>query len=201
MKTVALVPIKMNNERTPGKNTKLLGDGTPLIKCILSTLVTCDEIDEVYVYCSNDEIKKYLIDGVRYLKRDEKYDTANADVNDMFRTFSREVRADIYVLAHATAPFQTKESIDKGIREVKTGKYDSALAVTKMLDFYWKDNLPENYDTKRIPRTQDLEPIFVETTGLYIFTKNVIEERRSRIGYNPYLLEVSKVEACDINDP
>lgn len=31
MKVVALVPIKMNNERTPGKNTKKLSDDIPLI--------------------------------------------------------------------------------------------------------------------------------------------------------------------------
>ena len=201
MKVVALVPIKMNNERTPGKNTKRLSDGAPLIKCILNTLTVCKEIDDVYVYCSNEAIKEYLIDGVHYLKRDAKFDTATADVNDMFRTFSLEVSADIYVLAHATAPFQKPENIDKGIRQVKSGEYDSALAVTKMLDFLWQDGKPVNYDTLKIPRTQDLKPYYVETTGLYIFTKKVIQERKSRIGDKPYLLEVSKIESTDINDP
>lgn len=201
MKVVALVPIKMNNERTPGKNTKRLSDGTPLIKCILNTLTVCKEIDDVYVYCSNEAIKEYLIDGVHYLKRDAKFDSAAADVNDMFRTFSLEVSADIYVLAHATAPFQKPESIDKGIRQVQSGEYDSAFAVTKMLDFFWQDGKPVNYDTLKIPRTQDLNPYYVETTGLYIFTKKVIQERRSRIGDKPYLLEVSKIESTDINDP
>ena len=201
MRTVALVPIKMNNERTPGKNTKSLGDGTPLIQCILKTLIDCKEIDDVYVYCSNEAIKDYLIDGVHYLKRDAKFDTATADVNDMFRTFSLTVPADIYVLAHATAPFQEPESIDKGVQQVKLGEYDSALAVTKMLEFFWQDGKPVNYDTLKIPRTQDLNPYYVETTGLYIFTKKVIQERRSRIGDKPYLLEVSKIESTDINDP
>ena len=201
MRTVALVPIKMNNERTPGKNTKKLSDGTPLIQCILKTLKDCKEIDDVYVYCSNEAIKEYLIDGVHYLKRDAKFDTATADVNDMFRTFSLEVPADIFVLAHATAPFQEPESIDKGIRQVKSGEYDSALAVTKLLEFFWQDGKPVNYDTLKIPRTQDLNPYYEETTGLYIFTKRVIQERRSRIGDKPYLLEVSKIESTDINDP
>ncbi len=201
MKVVALVPIKMNNERTPGKNTKKLSDGTPLIQCILKTLTACKEIDDVYVYCSNAAIKDYLIDDVHYLKRDLKFDTATADVNDMFRTFSLEVPADIYVLAHATAPFQEPESIDRGVREVKSGKYDSALAVTKMQEFIWQDGHPVNYDTKKIPRTQDLTPYYVETTGLYIFTKKVIQEIQSRIGNKPYLLEVSKVESTDINNP
>lgn len=201
MKVVALVPIKMNNERTPGKNTKLFDDGTPLIHFILKSLMNSDEIDETYVYCSREEIKDYLIDGVKYLKRDEKFDTATADVNDMFYTFSQEVDADIYVLAHATAPFQTSESINKGVLAVKSGEYDSAIAVTKMQEFVWENGKPMNYSPEKIPRTQDLPPLFVETTGMYIFTKEVITNLRRRIGNNPYLLEVSKIEATDINDP
>ncbi len=201
MKTVALVPIKLNNERTPGKNTRKFDDETPLIECILSTLKECKEIDDIYVYCSREEIKEYIIPGIRYLKRNSKFDTDTADVNDMFYTFSKEVPADIYVLAHATAPFQKAESIDKGIKFVKTGEYDSAIAVKKMQEFIWKDGRAFNYDTKIIPRTQDLQPLFVETTGLYIFTKSVIQEKRSRIGDRPYMLEVSTVESIDINNP
>lgn len=201
MKVVALVPIKMNNERTPGKNTKCFDDGTPLIQCILKTLLKCKEIDEIYVYCSKEEIKEYLLPGVNYLKRDERFDTAQANVNEMFYTFSNEVPADIYVLAHATAPFQKAESIDAGVREVKSGIYDSAIAVKKMQEFIWKDGTPFNYNPDFIPRTQDLDPLFVETTGLYIFNRNVIQKRRSRIGEKPFMLEVSPVEATDINNP
>ncbi len=201
MKVVALVPIKMNNERTPGKNTKLFDDGTPLIHFILKSLSNAKEVDETYVYCSKEEIKEYLTDGVNYLKRDEKYDTSTADVNDMFYAFSQAVDADIYVLAHATAPFQTPESIDRGVLAVKSGEYDSAIAVTKMQEFVWENGKPMNYNPENIPRTQDLAPLFVETTGMYIFTKEVITNLRRRIGNNPYMLEVSKLEATDINDP
>lgn len=34
-----------------------------------------------------------------------------------------------------TAPFQTSETIDKGIIAVKSGEYDSAIAVRKMQEF------------------------------------------------------------------
>lgn len=201
MKVTAFVPIKMNNERTPGKNTKELSDGTPLIHCILKTLLETKEIDDIYVYCSKEEIKNYLLPGIKYLKRDEKYDTAQADLNDMFYTFSKQVPSDIYVLTHATAPFLKAVSIDKGVDVVKSGEFDSVIAVKKIQEFIWKDNIPFNYDINHIPRTQDLEPLFAETTGLYIFTRNVIEKKRSRIGHNPYLLEVSEIEATDINNP
>lgn len=201
MKTVALVPIKMNNERVPGKNTKLLCDGTPLIHMILHALKGASEVDEIYVYCSNEQIKNYIIPGVHYLKRDEKYDTAQADVNDMFRTFSLNVPADIYVLAHATAPFLKSESINKAVQAVKSGEYDSAIAVRKMQEFLWHDGKAVNYNPLKIPRTQDLEPLYVETTGMYVFTKEVIQQRRSRIGERPYLQIVSAIEATDINNP
>lgn len=36
--TVAFVPLKLNNERLPGKNTKPFTNGKPLITYILSTL-------------------------------------------------------------------------------------------------------------------------------------------------------------------
>ncbi len=201
MKTVAFVPVKMNNERTPGKNTKPLFDGTPLIQMILRSLQGCCEIEETYVYCSKEKIEDYLLPGINFLKRDEKYDTAQADVNDMFYSFSQKVPADIYVLAHATAPFLKSSSIDEGVKVVKNGEFDSAIAVRKMQEFFWKDGAPLNYDTKHIPRTQDLEPYFVETTGLYIFTRDVIQTRRSRIGKKPYMICVSPIEATDINNP
>lgn len=201
MKVVALVPIKMNNERVPGKNTRIIGENTPLIQLILNTLLDVKNIDEVYVYCSNDEIKKYMLPCVRYLKRDRKYDTADADVNDMFYTFSETIPADIYVLAHATAPFLKSESIYNAIEAVKSGEYDSAIAVRKMQEFLWKDGQAVNYNPKQIPRTQDLDPLYVETTGMYVFTKQVIQNVKSRIGNNPYLQIVSPIEAIDINNP
>lgn len=201
MKVVAFVPVKLNNERLPGKNTKELSDGTSLMHCIQKSLLNSKNVDEVYVYCSNDKAKDYVLDGVTLLKRDEKYDTATADVNDMFYTFSKTVDADIYILAHATAPFLKPESIDRGVSAVASKEYDSAIAVKKMQEFFWADGKPMNYSPNKIPRTQDLQPIYVETTGMYIFTKDVIQKLKRRIGDKPYMLEVSEIEATDINNP
>lgn len=61
-KTVAFVPVKLNNERIPGKNTKPFDGGEPLITYILNTLKTVDKIDAIYVYCSDEEVVKYLPD-------------------------------------------------------------------------------------------------------------------------------------------
>lgn len=109
-KTVAFVPLKLNNERLPGKNTKAFKGGKPLLTYILETLTKADGIDEAYVYCSNEEVKKYLPDGIRFLKRSESLDTNSTLIIDVLKSFASDVDADIYVLTHATAPFIKKKN-------------------------------------------------------------------------------------------
>jgi CMP-N-acetylneuraminic acid synthetase len=201
MKIVAVIPIKLNNERVPGKNIKCFSDGTPLIRCIQSTLKKSKLINEIYVYCSKETIRDYLVNDVLFLQRDRVYDNQTATMNDILYAFSNDVNADIYVLAHATAPFLKTASIDKGIEAIVKEEYDSVVSVEKMQEFIWQDDKPFNYDIAHIPRTQDLPPLFIETTGLYIFKRDVIQSLKTRIGKKPLLLEISKIEAIDINYP
>ena len=70
MKVVGLVPIKLNNERMPNKNILPFDGGKPLISYILDTLISIKKIDDIYVYCSSKEIKKFLPKGVSFLQRD-----------------------------------------------------------------------------------------------------------------------------------
>ncbi|MCD8107328.1 MAG: hypothetical protein LUE20_05130 [Oscillospiraceae bacterium] len=68
MKTVAIVPMKLNNRRLPRKNTKCFTNGKPLCYYILSTLLAVDDVDEVYVYCSNPDIQEFIPDGVKHFE-------------------------------------------------------------------------------------------------------------------------------------
>lgn len=201
MKTVAIVPMKLNNERLPGKNTKCFTGGEPLCHYILSTLLTVEGVDEVYVYCSNEEIKKYIPEGVKYLKRSESLDQSTTKINEVLKSFAEDVDADIYILSHATAPFVSKESFEKALQKMKQEGYDSALTVNKVQEFLWKDGKPFNYELDNIPRTQDLTPLYSETSGFYMFKRDIIMEHNRRIGFNPYLLEISKIESVDIDEP
>lgn len=201
MKTVAFVPIKMNNERLPGKNTKAFDNGQPLIYYILSTLKKVEGLDEIYVYCSNEEICKYIPDGINFLKREEYLDLSTTSFNEVLTTFADKIEADYYILTHATAPFISQKSFEKAIQIVKTTNYDSVLTVSELKEFLWKNGKPFNYSPESIPRTQDLEPMYTETCGMYLYSRDLILKENRRIGYNPYLLKVSKIEALDVNEP
>lgn len=199
MKTVAFVPIKLNSERLPLKNIRPFTNGEPLINYVLNTLLCVTEIDEIYVYCSSKDILQYLPEGIKFLERDPYYDLSTTKFNEVLSSFAELIEADTYVLAHATAPFITAKSISLGIEKVEKEGYDSAFSVSEMQEFLWKDGCPFNYSLDNIPRTQDLEKLYVETCGLYVYCRELIMNQGRRIGNNPYLIPVSKIEACDIN--
>ena len=111
------------------------------------------------------------------------------------------IDADIYVYAHATAPFITVETMKQCIEAVKSGDYDSAFCASKIQTFLWKNGEPLNFDASNLPRTQDLEPIYQETSGVYVFTKEVYRKCGRRIGMKPFIKEVSFKETIDIDNP
>lgn len=199
-KRIAMVmPIKLNNERLPNKNTRLLG-GKPLLRWQLDALNEIENIDKKYVFCSEDKIIQYLPEGIEFLKRSKELDLPTKNFNDIFESFIEKVSADIYIYAHATAPFIKKETAIDCIEKVAYGENDSAFCAVKLQDFLWKNGNPLNFNADKMPRSQDLEIIWRETSGIYVFARNVFAENHRRIGKNPFIKEVSYREAVDINN-
>lgn len=201
MKIVAFVPIKLNNERAPGKNVKRFDDGTPLLTHFLKTLVQVSEIDECYVFCSKEEVKDYLIPGVHFLKRPEYLDTKEATPQDIIKSFMDKVDADVYLVCHCTSPFVKAERISECIRKVTNEAYDSAFTGERIQRLMWYAGKPMNFDAANIPRTQDLPVYYNEVSAAYVFKKETFEKLKRRIGENPYICEVSGVECVDIDYP
>lgn len=200
MKIVAIMPIKLINERCPGKNTRILGD-KPLLQHELDSLKATGLCDSINVYCSDEAVVPFLPEGVNFIKRPEFLDLPTSNFTQIFDNFMNTVDADIYVYAHATAPFISIETMKQCIEAVKSSEYDSAFCAVKLQDYLWQDGEPLNFDASNLPRTQDLKPIYQETSGVYAFTKEVYQNYKRRIGKKPFIKEVSFKEAVDIDNP
>lgn len=202
MKVVAFVPVKLNNQRMPGKNVKRFDDGTPLITLFLKTLVRVKSFNEVYVFSSSPEIKNYLVAGAKFLQRPEYLDSQEATPQQIIREFIKRIDADIYAVCHCTSPFVTVEHFEECVQAVKNGGYDSSFTAEKLQRLLWEnDSKPMNFDAADIPRTQDLKPIYCEISAAYVFRKEVFEKYQRRIGMNPYITIVSGIECVDIDYP
>jgi len=197
MKIVALVPIKLESERIPFKNIRRLGNH-PLCYYILNTLKKVSDIDRIVVYCSSDKIRDYLPDGVEYLQRPASLDKSETLGMEIYRKFAEEIVADYYLLCHTTSPYLKVSSIETGIHAIKSG-YDSAFTVNRKKTFVWYDGQPLNYDLNQIPRTQDIKPIYVETSAYYLFSRETLLCDR-RIGDKPFMVETSELESIDIDE-
>lgn len=195
---IAIMPIKMENERLPGKNIMHLGN-VPLLQYTLNNLKQIKCIEQVYVFCSQEEIIKYLPEGIMYLPRPAYLDLPQSNFNQIFDEIIARIDADIYIYAHATAPFVTVETMQECLGAVLSGRYDSAFCAVKIQDFLWKDNKPLNFEAENMPRSQDIAPIYRETSGIYVFKKTVYKKYHRRIGMTPFIKEVSYKEAVDIN--
>lgn len=202
MKVVSFIPIKLNNQRLPGKNLLPL-DGRPVCDYLFDTISQIDEIDEKYVYCSDEAIKPYIAPykdkGLQFLKRDSYLDGFLVKGLEIIDRFVKDVDADIYVLTHVTQPFTKADSISNALKKVVSGEYDSAFSAIELQDYMWMNGKPFNYDMKNIVRTQDLEPIYQETGAFFIFRKEVYTELGQRIGNHPYISQIDQFEAVDID--
>jgi len=198
MKVALFIPIKLNNQRLPGKNIMEL-NGKPLCSYLFETISELDDVDYKYVYCSDEKIKDYMPSGLTFLKRPARLDGFEIKGLDIIDQFVKDVDADIYILTHVTQPFVKLESFKKALSPVLDGTHDSAFSAISSYGYYWMNGKPINFNPSDIVRTQDLTPLMMETGAFYIFTKEVYTKLHRRVGNNPHIQTIDQFEAIDID--
>lgn len=198
MKIAAFATIKLNSERVPHKNIQPIGS-RPLCYHILDTALQVKQINDVYVYCSDEEVTQYIPESSKFVKREKWLDGNEIKAKDTYTAFINDVDADIYIAMCTTSPFTQKETLENALNKVLNEGYDSAFTARKMQTFAWYQGQPINYDVGNVPRTQDIAPVFVETSAFFIFKKELWTKYGRRIGFNPYIQEVGEIEGVDID--
>lgn len=202
-KIVALVPMRHKSERVPGKNYRLFA-GKPLYHHIVSSLLACPYINEI---CIDTDSPFILSDAkknfpVRIIERPQHLCADTEPMNNILLYDITQVEADFYLQTHSTNPLLTSTTISNAIETfLQPGEHDSLFGVTRLQTRLY-DNLgnPLNHDPNILLRTQDLPPVYEENSTLYLFTREVLEKKKNRIGYRPLMFEVNREEAIDIDE-
>jgi len=207
MEIVALLPMKGNSERVPNKNLRLF-NGRPLYHVVLSELLKSKYITKVAINTDSEKIKADANEhfpSVIIIDRPVEIQGDFVPMNDIIAYDMEQLPAEIYVQTHSTNPLLLAETLDKGIELFlsEKEKIDSVFSVTRLQTrLYWKDGKPVNHNPAELLRTQDLPPVFEENSNFYIFTKDSFTKAgNKRIGLNPLMIEVDKLEAADIDEP
>jgi len=209
-KVIALLPMKGNSERVKNKNLKNFS-GKPLYHRVMDTLISSKYIDKVVVNTDSEAIKQDLLKNYNQttiiIDRPQAIVGDFVSMNKIIEHDINSVDADYYVQTHSTNPLLTVSSLDNALEAMfklyPEGSHDSIYAVTKwQTRLYSKDGSPFNHNPKELLRTQDLEPLFEENSNFYIFTKEAFKNAgNKRIGLNPKMHELDKIEAIDIDEP
>lgn len=205
MQIAALVPMRHQSERVPGKNYRPLA-GKPLYQHILTTLLAVPEITRVVV----DTDSPIIMDGVReffpqvtLLERPEHLRAGTIPMNEILLHDTAQIPADLYLQTHSTNPLLRAETIHRALAALLESypSYDSLFGVTRLQTRLW-DGLarPINHNPNILLRTQDLPPIYEENSCIYIFTRAILESRRNRLGERPLMFEIPSEEAQDIDE-
>lgn len=201
MSVACFIPIKSNSERVKGKNFRILC-GKPLYQHIILNVLDSQMFDDVYVDTNSAEVKKYCVENnIKVIDRKVELAANTANGNDLLNHWYRLFPDyDYYFQLFATAPFLQPSSIKTAVSSlIDSTRYDSVFTAISEHGFYWYSGQPVNYRPGILPRSQDMEPVFEETTGLYGITNAALKKYCCRIGANPCIVPVSKFEAVDIN--
>lgn len=204
-KIVAFVPMRHSSERVKGKNYRLFA-GRPLYHYIVENLLSCDKISEVVIDTDSPDIMQDCqrhFPLVRLLERPAHLRAGTVPMNDVLLNSVQQVPADFYVQTHSTNPLLSVLSIVGAVEMFLSNYplYDSLFTVTKLQVRLW-DVLARaiNHNPAILLRTQDLPVVYEENSCLYIFTKDMLLTKHNRIGNRPYLFEIDKREATDIDE-
>ncbi len=203
-RTVAIIPMRHNSERVPGKNYRPLA-GIPLYHHIVRTLSAVPEIDMVVIDTDSELIISDCAEHfphVQVLLRPEHLRDGAIAMNDVLLNTLDQVEADVVLQTHSTNPFLKRETVSAALNLFsQPGQpFDSVFSVTRLQARLWDAEIrPVNHDPSVLLRTQDLPPLFIENSCFFIFTPSLLRERGNRIGARPFMVEMQPLEAIDID--
>lgn len=207
---VALLPMKANSERVPGKNFRLFA-GKPLFRWILDTLLELDEIEKVVINTDARQLllSNGLVESERVVIRDRKPELCGdaVSMNRVLRDDVEAVEAKRYLMTHTTNPLLSEDTIRKALHAFvegveKSEKFDSLFTVNRFQARFYRANVsPVNHDPDRLVPTQELEPWYEENSMLYLFSRESFFRTGSRIGRSPMMFATPRMESVDIDVP
>lgn len=203
----ALLPMKSHSERVPNKNMRKF-NGKPLYHAIMNSLLKSKYISQVIINTDSEIIKKDALNyfnKVCVIDRPKKIQGDLVPMNHIIAYDLSQVEGEHFLQTHSTNPLLKTETIDIAIetyfKKLKEG-YDSVFSVTRIQSrLYWENGTPINHNPKELLRTQDLPVVFDENSNFYIFSKKSFASAgNKRIGLKPFLFEINKLEAVDIDN-
>lgn len=200
--------MKEHSERVPNKNLRLFA-GEPLFYKIVVSLMGSKYVSKILIDTDSRKIEEQALKinkngKIRIIQRPPELCGDFVSMNEIIKYDLTQAEDKHFLQTHSTNPLLTTKTIDAAIEKylsvIKTD-YDSLFSVTRwQTRLYNKDGMAINHNPDELVRAQDLAPVFEENSCLYIFSRQSFNKKETRIGKTPFLFEIDKYEAIDIDE-
>jgi len=204
-KITALMPIKHDSTRVRKKNFRLF-NGKPLFYHMMEKLEACNRIDEILINTDAIEVVEYIRNSgslkFKLIERPNHLLGDDINMNQLITYDITKTNAEHFFQTHCTNPLVKLETIEQSIDFYfnNLDTYDTMFSVDEIKKRGYTDDFkPLNHAPGELVPTQDLPPILVENSNFFIFSRSTFLTYQHRIGKNPYLYKVNKLESLDID--
>tara|TARA_B100000963_G_scaffold356576_1_gene376931 strand:- start:192 stop:848 length:657 start_codon:yes stop_codon:yes gene_type:complete len=200
MRNIAIIPIRENSKRFPGKNFYTIGDD-PLFGLVGKLALKSKIFSDVYIAIEDpSKIDDYCNkNGLKVFVRSASSATDDAQTEDVLLEFvnSKFVNEkDWITLIQATCPFQSKKYFHKLSEEIDKDKFSSVMTRIKFKRFFIEEVLNENFIRSR---TQDMEQRYLETGLFWSFKADRFIQKQNRIIRPVGFVEIESGDDADID--
>lgn len=206
-----LLPCRAGSKRIPQKNTKPFSQsGLSLFEIKLAQLTRLEFVGEILVSSDDPVCEAFTArcpdPRVRFVQRPSELCQDDTNLSDLISYFGDICRGDTFLWTHTTSPFlgapEMTNAFSAYLRGLSIG-HDSLVSVEKIQDYIVFRGKPINFGSDHLywPRTQDLEPIYRVTSGLFIGGASLLKQYQNRLGTSPIMFEVSGQASIDIDWP
>lgn len=202
-KITAVIPVRAGSKRLPNKNILPFADSNLLIHKIRQ-LKAIEHIDEIIVSTDSDVMIEMAIkENVNYQKRPDEYcDEKSKTFNEVVEYIANNIKTDILIWAPCVCPLVHPDSYKKAIEEFLKldNKYDSVISSVLLKEYIFDESKPVNFSVEHHVPSQLLPNWHIITNGFFIATADNMAKWKFVYGKKPKLIEISKIEAIDIDD-
>ena len=203
----AVIPVKKNSSRLPGKNILPFGNST-LLEHKISQLKKVIGIDEIIVSSDSDiMLEKAKNMSVRAIKRPIEFANESRPLSEFFEYIYNTIndKNGILIWSCCTSPLfdetLMQNALNIYLNDIYTSdEFDSLITVYKFKHYLMDKNGPLNYQLgENHSNSQDLSELSLFTNGILISKLSDVKKWKYNYGPNSYKFAVNQTQSIDID--
>ncbi|MFO0685379.1 MAG: hypothetical protein U0234_25195 [Sandaracinus sp.] len=178
---------RLESQRVRRKNLRDLR-GKPLLAYAIDAAKSARGIDEIWLNTESDVLAELaLARGIRVFRREPWLAADDVVLDQTTYAFAKATEADIIGMVNPVCPLTTGADIDAGLAHFRAGGFDTLLTVREEQLHAFVGGRPINIDpARKIPMTQDLEPIQLVTWNFCFWRRQTFLESYERHGFGVF---------------